>query len=272
MLKKVFAKLVCPVFLILCSLPRSASCCNPFRDIVVSYMKSMANVEWTPEKDFTYWNEKYGKVYKAGMDYVGIPYTQINRDTDLGKFLERLVLKNGKNVYYYDNKEKSYLGCDCSSAVRAAWLLVNPYGTFTDTSDFGSSNGVAAVGPYEFDKEVYTNGSTIDICKKNGQEKMFESYARLQSADAILTHTRTGNNVRFGHVRMVTGIDKEKRLVFTIDQAGVDDKGVLYSKNGKSSWRCETLTFETLYSKGYVPLANVKLLELDNSNGSGSES
>ncbi len=263
MLKRLCSRFLSSVMLIFCLTPTSVFGLSAQRKLVVDYMEAMADIIWTPENDLRYWNEKYGIVYKKGFSYMGIPYTQISRDTGLGNFNELTVVKDGKRVYVGENKDGKYFGNDCSSAVRAAWLLVNPTGSFSDTGHLGKTGEVVGVGPYNFDFELFETKSTSDICSKNGEEKMFKSYKELKPGDVVLSHTRTEDGKRFGHVSMVTEVDKEKNLVFIVDQAGVGGDGALYSKGGRSSWRHESLRFDVLYSKGYIPLANAKLVESD---------
>ena len=47
------------------------------RKVAVSYMRQMATIKWTPTKSFEHWSG--GRIWKAGVTYRGIPYTQKNQ-------------------------------------------------------------------------------------------------------------------------------------------------------------------------------------------------
>ena len=66
------------------------------RQNVVNYMHEMANVPWTAGRNMEYWNDEYGRGFKSGESYFGIPYSQSYRKTNLERFNDLLI----DGIYY----------------------------------------------------------------------------------------------------------------------------------------------------------------------------
>ena len=245
-----------------------AFCLSKERRETVKYMENMATIEWAPAEDVKYWNSIHGTVYRKGATYKGIPYTQNERWTSLGRFIINCKQEGKKYVYIGECKNGKYLGNDCSWAVSTAWReIADPMFNLTYTGDMFKAvilkkGELVAVGDYKF---TGTETSSKDVTDANGEEKMFKAYSALKPGDAVLTHTKnTGTGTHSGHIRLVVAVDPENKKITVIDQVGVDDNHILIGQNHQSSWRYyEELTFDELYSKGYIPVGNAKLLESD---------
>ena len=239
---------------------------------VVKYMEAMAKIPWTPKEDILYWNNKFGNVYKKNVDYEGIPYTQFERYTSLGRFTINLKEENGKKIYNGPYEDGQYLGTDCSWAVTLAWSeIVDPMFRLNDTYDMfvhlkdgivsKDSGGIVPVGIYKIDGK---EPSTKEITENNGKEIMFKAYSQLKPGDALLKNVYYQKADKFiGHIRLVKEVDIKNKTISIIEQTGVDDYGVLKG-NGVSSWRDGfNISFEEFYNDGYIPVGNEKLISLD---------
>lgn len=215
------------------------------RDKAVAYMRNMATIKWTPSKTIPYWSGGT-RSFKAGTTYKGMPYTQNNRQ-NLATFKKNL--KNGK--YVGPAKSGTYVGNDCSSAVRFAWI--NGIGakiSFSYTGNMfpGSKTGALAVGSYSANSTT----STRTITTKNGTSKMYASYAQLNPGDAIFARVSGVVN----HARLVTKVTGSgaSGKVYCIEQCG------LSNSRGNTTWNVEkAYTFKQLYSTYYIPITCKKL-------------
>ena len=196
-MKKMFSKvlsLMLVIFLECSSVFGMMSPISSARIEVVKYMEAMAKISWTTKKDILYWNEKFGNVYKKNMDYKGIPYTQFERYTSLGRFTINLKEENGKMIYNGPYEGGQYLGTDCSWAVTLAWCeIVDQKFRLNDTHSMfmhlkngiigEDSGGIVPVGIYKIDGK---EPSTKEIAENNGKEIMFKAYSQLKPGDALL--------------------------------------------------------------------------------------
>lgn len=234
------------------------------RTKAVEYMRSMATVKWTPKTTFSYWSGGSRK-FNAGTTYKGMPYTQNNRQ-NLASFKKYL---NSKSVYTGPTGSSSYVGNDCSSAVRFAWLHVNAKITFTYTGNMfpSSKTGVLAVGSY---KSTASSSSTKDITSKSGASTMYAAYAQLQPGDAVFA--RVSGTVN--HARLVSDVKVVKNsngsvnatssYVKCIEQCG------LSSSRGNTTWNVDKkYTFSNLYSTYYIPIT-CQALKDDNATGAST--
>lgn len=246
---------------------------------VVKYMEAMAKISWTPKEDILYWNSRFGNVYKKNMNYKGVPYTQLERYTSLGRFTINLKEENGKKIYNGPCKDGQYLGTDCSWAVTLAWCeIVDPTFRLNDTHDMfvnlkngiigKDSGGIVPVGIYKIDGK---EPSTKEIAENNGKEIMFKAYSQLKPADALLKNIYYQKADKFtGHIRLVKEVDIKNKTISIIEQTGVDDYGVLKG-NGVSSWRDGfKISFEEFYNDGYIPVGNEKLISLEKEENIGT--
>ena len=237
----------------------------------------MAKIPWTSKHDMPYWNCNHGDVYKKDFDYEGIPYTQINRYTSLGRFLDNLKNENGKMVYYGPYKDRNYLGTDCSWAITLAWSEVVDHNfRLNDTHDMfihlkkcalgENSGGIVWVGDYKISEN---ENSTKRVTENNGEEVMFKAYQSLKPGDALLRNRYDDEKKLIcGHTMMVEYVDPNGKFVVIAEQTGVNNEGVLEG-NGVSSWRVDVkMRFKDLYDKGYIPVGNKKLLSFDKSEKS----
>lgn len=243
------------------------------REEVLRYFLHMAKIPWTSKHNMLYWNSKYGYVYKENCDYQGIPYTQLERYTSLGRFLENLKNENGKIVYNGPYENGSYLGTDCSWAVTLAWSeIVDRNFNLNDTHDMfihlkngalgEDSGGIVWVGNYKIKGE---ENSTKEVIENNGEEVIFNAYQSLKPGDVLLKNTCNPITGKFtGHTMMVEYVDPKDEFVLIAEQTGVNNEGVLEG-NGVSSWRVDIkMSFKDLYDKGYIPVGNKKLISFDN--------
>ena len=213
---------------------------------VVNRIKEMATIPWTPKEDITYWNKKYGFVFKKGELYTGIPYTQRNRQTSSKRFRKYLD-QNG--VY---TGPADYIGPDCSSSVSNAWRAIDPELPFLSTHlMFPGMGNIVKVGEYD----VTSLNLTSEIVRDNGKEVIFAAYDMLKPGDAVMTRYETD-----GHVRLVVNVDSENLCVYVIEQCGVRADGNTVSEH--STWRVDRkLSYDELFQTNYIPITHKGLVD-----------
>ena len=223
------------------------------RESIVSYMRAMATLEWTPSVSFDYYEStgSDGKKYQAGTTYLGLPYTmEQGRTSTLGDPLNLFKAKldsNGK-TYVGPTGKTTYYGSDCSSSVEGAWRQ-NGFVTnavYTGAMIPGENAKISAIGGYSFGDR---SKMTRSIVEKNGEQKMSSAYAELKAGDAVVRRVPSGSGYA-GHVRLVAGVDPERKTVTVIEQCGwgIDSQT-------KTSWRVDKVySFSSLHSNYYIPI------------------
>ena len=219
---------------------------DEIRAKVVSRIREMATIPWTPSEDITYWNKKYGTVFKKGEHYTGIPYTQRNRQTSSKRF-KRHLDENG--IY---TGPTDYIGSDCSSSVSNAWRAIDPELPFLSTHlMFPGMGKIVKVGEYD----VTSLNLTSDIVNDNGKDVIFAAYDLLKPGDAVMTRYETD-----GHVRLVSKADPENRCVYVIEQCGVSSNGQTASEH--STWRVDRKqSYDDLLNSNYIPITHRGLID-----------
>lgn len=205
------------------------------RQKVVSYMRAMATVRWTPSTTMTYWNAS-GRRWVRGTVYSGIPYSQYSRTTTLEQFRQYL----SGSTYTGPSGRTTYRGSDCSSSVSMAWKQANSsIGIrYTGTLTPGNS-GISKVGNY-----VTNKSNTKKSCSSSGRNTMYAAYKKLQPGDAVVTH---GSGY---HVRLVVSVSSNG--ITCIEQGGL-------VPSNRSSWKVnQYYSFASLYNSGYVPVTMSK--------------
>ncbi len=219
---------------------------DELREKALSYMRAMASIEWVPQTDIIYYTNEDGVIFHAGEKYHGLPYTQPGRYTSLEEFRQMLETRDEKPVYVGPVSYNLYRGTDCSSSVTRAWKQVRPTFPILRTPYMfpGKTPGIVRVGDYK----VTSLESTKQIIKDNGSEKIAAAYDKLLPGDALMTQTPEG------HVRMVCRVDVKKRVVYIIEQTGLNRERKL--KSDHQSWRVDyPFSYDDLLNYDYIPIS-----------------
>lgn len=252
------------------------------RKICVDYFRLQTSFQWTPNKIFEYTIRSSDSVrkFKPGQYYAGIPYVTSS--------------KGGGNLYlwmeHYDEKTgvldlsrlsgqdlMDLVGNHCAHGAFWGWMRVVNSAEVRGTKTYTQKNGCINVGPYTYDPEL-EEFSTSDpekgtdkVCRDNGEQVMYQSYAKLLPADGI-NATHTGN----WHVRMISEaahveyapdgtIDGEKSYVRCIEQASRKD---FYTAPDGTKLNVMAgvdlkYTFASLFKSCYIPFTFAEFLGSD---------
>lgn len=253
------------------------------RQICVDYFRLQTSFQWTPNKNFSYIirSGNSQRKFQPGKLYGGIPYVTSS--------------KGGGNLYlwmeHYDEKTgvldlskmsgqdlMDLLGNHCAHGAFWGWTRVINSAEIRGTRTLSHKNGCLAVGPYQFDPtlEEYSTEDpekgTLKVCQTNGEQVMYQSYAKLLPADGI-NATHTGN----WHVRMISQaanvvynddgtINGEKSYVHCIEQAA--KKNTYYTCPDGTKVQVMAgvdlkYSFASLFKSGYIPFTFAEFLGTD---------
>lgn len=241
------------------------------RKICTDYFRLQLSYQWTPEESFTYTIASNGNTVRVqkgtvygGHLYVTNAVSNLYRmmnyyDEETGVF--SVNIKNGDNI-------ANLIGNQCSFGSFWGWARVSNSISHQLTNTITPKSGIVPIGPYKS-----TNGTTLqhtkDICKENGQQVMFRSYAEFLPADGMVHYNGAG------HVRMVSekahveytadgSIDGQKSYVLYLDQGSSFS---YRSHNGKSvkvqGGIDKKTTFLEMYNAGYLPFTLKEFVGLD---------
>lgn len=267
------------------------------RDVVEAEMRDMMGLLWTPTEDITYRIESGSDIddpennagtitFYAGKIYQGIPYTHGSGSGYSFKDYATGVDENG--VYTISGltgdslsgnsnmKEgnRARIGNDCADTVFWAWAQVSTSISFGSTKFMTESYGCLKVGDYTFEGESYAGVNTANVCKQNGEQKMFECYAQMLKGDGMVRITRSGA----GHAVMTVSvnvvynddgtINGEQSYAVILEQTSSCERSgeeTYVNKDLGTVYLCEILdkqwSFSELFSKGYLPVTCKELVD-----------
>jgi len=254
---------------------------DELRQICVDYMKLQTQFRYKLEEDYNYVVESQmlPRTLKAGKIYGGLPY--ITRGAgNLYRAAEFYNPETGALDIKGDIFENyRLLGNACSGGACTSWARVVTSAYLGYTMFLAQANGFLPVGPYRYSKPETTkfikkridpNGySCEDICKENGEQTMFESYAMMKPADGVGC---------CGHVRMNTAIpvvirnedgtiDGDKSYTLMTEQiCYVNNPNCLRIAEDGSHYTCQGFvdikySFRDLYNTNYIPFTFAEFID-----------
>ena len=240
------------------------------RQICLDFMRMQLTVCYTPNDARAFQNGSEEKWFNYGTVYAGLPYVS-NCKGNLYQLMEFYDSDNGMLDVSREDIFK-IIGNQCSSSTFWAWSRVANSALHRDTLTATRHNGCIPVGTYTYDETMvnFADMHTDQICNKNGERVMFESYAQVKPADGLVAFTGSG------HVLMVSGtpnvvygadgkIDGFQSTVTYMDQAadwsvGTQPDGSVCELQGGVDVE---ISFQTLFRVGYIPFTFGELNKAD---------
>lgn len=253
------------------------------RAVAESYMRESVSLLWTPSETIEYHvgaaNGGFDATLVTGRIYRGLPYVY-NAGTPTA-FLNYAGEADANGVYTISGLDgiamsggqgTARVGNDCSGAIVRAWSAMGSSIQAKATKYMVPANGFIKVGDYESTSASDFTGGTIAIATANGEQKMYEAYAELQKADAMVEWDSAG-----GHSRMVVSvsvvrnddgtINGSKSKIRMLEQTRTEFKnGKTYKDLYGEEYGDGTLgdvyiiggdynfKFSDLYAEGYLPI------------------
>jgi len=234
---------------------------NISRQTVVDYIHNMANIEWTPKETVTYTQAEPWKIdltYEAGVPERGVIYAF--NHASLAGFAAKL-----KNGIYDDTLEWSQaVGNDCTTAVMAAWQMISPSITFTDTAEMFSNSGTGVLPIGDYNWTDFTKDST-QVTKVTSESDMYEIYATLKPGDLLLSRWKDA-----GHCRLVDSVEATvvrrkgtNQILGSHSYVTITEQSSSRNtrpKDYKTTWKInEEFSFSNLYTNSYIPVTCIEL-------------
>lgn len=241
---------------------------DQLRQICMDYMRLELEFPFRMEEDFVFTVESQKRVRRllGGKVYGGIPYVTRGAGN-----LYRIAsaynpatgtLDTASDIF--DNIR--YFGNACSGSASMAWARVVSSAYLGYTMFMTEANGFLPVGPYKYPAENLTkfsrNGiSCKSVCGFNGEETIYESYARMKPADGLVCdgHVRMNSSVPVVVRREDGTVDPDQSYTTVLEQicyVGASNHirlapdGAHYTAQGYVDGRS---SFRTLFERGYLP-------------------
>ena len=198
------------------------------RETAAAHMRKMGTFLWRAGEDVTYTlrndtlpedsDDAHRLCIRAGRLYQGIPYSFAGCAD--AAFLDYAGMADGQGVSPVsglnwkllsgNGKQTARIGNDCSAAVMQSWSQIGNSFRLTNTQYMVRDRGYLPVGRYA--SAADENVSNRCTCRENGDETMFEAYACLRLADALVCR-----EAKAGHVLMAVSADVVRREDGIID-------------------------------------------------------
>jgi len=251
------------------------------REKAVQRMYEMCTIEWHPQNITHTCNcslNMCNGVYNDTYTYYGLPYN--HKNGSLARMQYCLNEDGTVKDWIYDMAEEGtfdtfdlYMGSDCSTHVLQAWLTVSNSVDYRRTRYQMPAvrelrnTGCYAVGDWEWDigLDPVSDAATIskNYTNHNGEEVMYESYAQLRLADAVVYYYETG------HTRMVAQEpvvvrDENGKINGEYSYVLMHEQGVtVLDEVNKTYSTCPTFkkyTFANLFNGYYLPITNIEFI------------
>ncbi len=254
---------------------------DQLRQICVDFFKLQLSFRWTPSKTL---KPETGVVdgqnlrveINKGTVYGGIPYTSVGSG-NLYRALDYYDPQTGViDLSYFENNRNKFVNACSGSAVWAWERVVNTIKAGW-TPDMTQYNGYLTVGPYTYSKDIVrfhkANSDAIDkytaknVVLENGEQVMYESYAKMLPADGLTHPGHVRMNVAVPHVeRNADGtINGEKSYTIYCDQQLYVNPD--YQSDGSEIVRQGgvdvKVTFRELFNTYYIPFTFAEFLGTD---------
>ena len=235
------------------------------RQQTLDAMRKLANIEWictadhTVKNQFESWGINY--TFKAGQKYHGLPYSQGFSNYD--EFAHMIV--DGKYGYTGPESWDAGLpGLQCMSSINMAIKTCCDI-TLCETANVIPSNErykedlFKPIGDFTYEKGDLTE----DIVKRNGADKMYECYSKLQKGDVVISYNASANIRLVADVVFVKNpngqVNYRRSYVVTLEQTNTLESMAnpkFIEKNGYDTtwWMDHQYTFDELFNSTYIPM------------------
>lgn len=237
------------------------------RKLCVDFFKFTNSFLWTPKTAFDHYptgNSTIPKRLRLGKLYSGLCYTSCSCG-NVYRILDYYDDKTGVlDFAVAHDQERRLIGSQCSTSVHWAWARVQCAARFDGCFNMVEKNGCRKVGSYQYDPQIeaFTEAyGTGHICKENGEQVMYESYALLQPGDALVYFTTAGH-VIMSRVKPWVDRDDDGKInpkrshVMFLDQSQSWKFSLTPNGEEFAHMPCidSVLTFEQLYNMCYLPI------------------
>ena len=244
---------------------------NEAREVSVAFWRYCKTALWIPDERYEVYLEEDGvqelkRWLEPGGVYAGLPYIT----TGAGN-LYRLFDYMDPETGVVDISEAGcygglLLGNVCSTGCYWAWARVMNSADYSWSQYSVYQYGSLPVGPYTYDLNIRRfmqegDQGTDDVCRDNGEQVIYQSYAAMAIADGLVTHWEKNGHMMMCSVEPVVVYNADGTINGTdsymhiIEQGGTWDPGV---SAGGIEYQYEysldkKFTFRQLWERMYIP-------------------
>lgn len=250
---------------------------DELRQMAVKAMLDQLSVQFSVGR-FTYYQKSSGSVsnkffsYVPEVIYAGMPYTI--GSSGLVQWMEYYDTETGRFTFKGTGEElDKTLGNSCAACVGSSWYAVctsisERFSTYYMTP----ANGCIPVGPYQSNYGIsnYNQYTTDLICADNGEQVMYQSYAAILPADALVSSPDVHAIMAIEKAHVVYNEDgtingNESTVTIADQRAGdgdvfyvlEDEKGNEVSYSGRVRY---DYTFTELWNLSYIPVTTAEFM------------
>ena len=251
------------------------------RDAVIGFWRYVKTALWMVDEQYDIYEpqDDGSKIYKRslepGLVYAGLPYKGSSTGS-IYRLFDFMDPETGVVDVSEAGREVLDFGGMCSSGCYWAWARVMNSANYRWCADSVYSRGYLRVGPYTYPDswtryiDVGIQG-TDDVCKENGEQIMFQSYAAMQVGDGGITlyekngHTNmcsVAPTVVYNEDGTINGDESWLCIIEqgAIWQDGVSKGGIPYKYERSVERR---FTFKQFYDGAYNPYTFGELIGTD---------
>lgn len=252
------------------------------REAVVAFWHYCKTALWMPDARYEVYMDKDGdgveelqRWMNPGAVYAGLPYVS-TATGNIYRLMDFMDEETGVVNVTEAGRDPLIFGGMCSSGCYWAWARVMNSADYRWCNDSVYSRGYLPVGPYTYDLNIIKlindgDQGTDDICRENGEQVMYQSYANMDIADGLITVWEKN-----GHTMMCSvaphvvynddgTINGQESFLCVTEQGGTWNPGV--SPNGISYQyeysKDKKFTFTKLWAQMYIPFTFGELIGTD---------
>ncbi|MBQ3075389.1 MAG: hypothetical protein IJC26_04910, partial [Clostridia bacterium] len=236
---------------------------DELRNVVIKYFELAQTFAWTPDKSYQYVITTSDKsvTLPSKQIYGGMPYVT-NGLGNVYRWMEFYDPETGV-MRLSETASPKQIGNQCSYGTFWAWSRVSNSLNYFYTSSMTYTNGCIPVGPYKYDLtkvKFSSSDQTGDVCKANGEQVIFQSYAQMKPADGMVHYSTAGHVIMCSSVPTVVynndgTINGDESYTTYMDQGSKwremeQSDGTKYKVQGGVHRK---VTFSSLFKDGYIP-------------------
>ncbi|MBQ8797274.1 MAG: hypothetical protein IJZ56_03670 [Oscillospiraceae bacterium] len=240
------------------------------RQIAIDFFIYAKTATWIPSDTWEFTHHADGDnpdVMTGGQVYGGLPYVGLGSSA-IYRLMDFIDAETGVvDIYTAAGKNHEYqkmFGNQCANGAYQGWCRFINSAKYSGTPRMTQFNNFIPVGDYTYPQHTIvwtTDYNTKDVCAENGDQTMFEAYAKLVPGDGVVNYTTAG------HVMMVVSeptvvhdtagkIDSVRSYVYIADQH-VEFSTYQHPNGGDvcqaANYINNKYTFQKLVESGYLP-------------------
>ena len=251
------------------------------RETAVAFWRYCKTALWMPDDRYDIYQtnddcvEELKRWVEPGGIYAGMPYVHTGTG-NIYRLFDFMDPETGVVNVKEAGRYPVIFGNMCSSGCYWAWARVMNSADYRWCNDSVYTRGYLPVGPYTYDLSIIKlinegEQGTDDICRANGEQVMYQSYANMKIADGLIAvWEKNGHTMMCSIAPQVVyhedgTINGQESYLCVTEQGGTWDPGV---SAGGIPYQYEysldkKFTFEKLYTKCYIPFTFGELIGTD---------